>query len=626
MSQDKIDRKIAVIFATDVVGYSKHMEKDEDETLKSFRACRKILEKLFEEHGGRIFNTAGDSVLAEFPSAVSAVVCASEFQGLIKERNDNGQSPIKLEFRIGINMGDVIKEAGNLYGDGVNIAARLEALAQPNSICLSKSVYELVNKKTKFMFNDLGEQKVKENQFHAFDVLLDPSQKRTIKNQFKFSIPLLAATTAAALIVIGGLFYYAGQQSGSQKANIEIDQPKKRILGKTLLILPFDIATGSTELGSIEKNIIDHLISSISSTVMLNIVPRQKSYKLKESAFSVKELQEETGASFILSGSAIGSEEKFRISLELMDVKEEKILWSKNYEFLKGEIFSALDKIEFSVRRMILSKLTLGEEATHYLEKHFVNSEDFLEVLRLRVASFKEGTIIERNHSEPYQIILERNPNSSGAHFFYAQSLIRQLGAYRENSNVEIKDIFKANSRALELDAGNAPAYAFKAALKNRYQLKFDETLLKTALRYGGENYLTLETVAGVYRLQARPEEAIVYYKKALEVAPYGPSVIKLALFAAYLEADRIKDAKEIAESMISSDNFLEFWGQLCLIYIEAFSGEKSSASQMYESFLESNQFSTKDLLEKIESSPMAAGEYWIREELIKSLKSIEKG
>ena len=105
MTDDKIERKIAVIFATDVVGYSKHMEQDEDETLKSFRACKKILEKLFEEHGGTIFNTAGDSVLAEFPSAVSAVVCASEFQELIKERNDKRQSPINLQFRIGINMG-----------------------------------------------------------------------------------------------------------------------------------------------------------------------------------------------------------------------------------------------------------------------------------------------------------------------------------------------------------------------------------------------------------------------------------------------------------------------------------------------------------------------------------------
>ena len=624
MTDDKIERKIAVIFATDVVGYSKHMERDEDETLKSFRACKKILEKLFEEHGGTIFNTAGDSVLAEFPSAVSAVVCASEFQELIKERNDNRQSPINLQFRIGINMGDVVKEDSNLYGDGVNIAARLEALAQPDGICLSKSVYDLVNKKTKFLFSDLGEQKVKENQFHAFDLLLDPSQKRRIRSNKHFSVLMFAAIATLLVITVGGLLYFLSSQTDPQKLAIQIDTPKENILGKTLLILPFDNVSDSSYTASMKKSIIDHLISSISSTVMLNIVPRQKSYVLKEKFQTVEDLYRETGASFILSGSALGSEENFRISLELLDVRKEKILWSANYEFSKSDLFSTLDEIEFSVRRMILSKLTMGEEATQYLEKHFINSKDFLEILRLRVALLKEGTSIERNHSEPFRKILEKNPDSSGANYLYARSLIRQLGAYRENSNVEIKDIFKANSRALELDPGNAPAYAFKATLKKRFQLKFDETLLRTALRYGEDNYLVLETVADVYRLQAKPEEAITYYKQALEVAPYGPSVLKLALFASYLEANRIKDARELAKEMISSDKFLEFWGQLCLIYIEAINGEKISSSQMYKEFLEKNKISLEDLLRKIETSPMARREYWVREELIKSLKGID--
>ena len=377
MTDDKIERKIAVIFATDVVGYSKHMEQDEDETLKSFRACKKILEKLFEEHGGTIFNTAGDSVLAEFPSAVSAVVCASEFQELIKERNDNRQSPINLQFRIGINMGDVVKEDSNLYGDGVNIAARLEALAQPNGICLSKSVYDLVNKKTKFLFSDLGEQKVKENQFHAFDLLLDPSQKRTIKSNANSSVRVFAAVATLLVILTGGLLFFFSFQNDPQKLAIQIDTPKENILGKTLLILPFDNVSDSSDTASMKKSIIDHLISSISSTVMLNIVPRQKSYVLKEKFQTVEDLYRETGASFILSGSALGSEENFRISLELLDVRKEKILWSANYEFSKSDLFSTLDEIEFSVRRMILSKLTMGEEATQYLEKHFVNSEDF---------------------------------------------------------------------------------------------------------------------------------------------------------------------------------------------------------------------------------------------------------
>ena len=141
MAKD-IQRKIAVIFVTDVVGFSKMMEKNEDETLRSFRSCRDILDNLFKEHDGRIFNTAGDSVLAEFQSAVSAVVCAKEFQKLIKERNESVSHDASMMFRIGLNMGDVIVEGENLYGEGVNVAARLEALSQPNGVCLSKSILD----------------------------------------------------------------------------------------------------------------------------------------------------------------------------------------------------------------------------------------------------------------------------------------------------------------------------------------------------------------------------------------------------------------------------------------------------------------------------------------------------
>ena len=172
MSNEEINRKIAVIFATDLVGYSKHMEKDENATLLGLSECNKIIEPLIKKQKGRIFNTGGDSVFAEFPSAVAAVDTAVEFQKQIKARNDKDTTEVKLEYRIGVNMGDVVKEGDNLLGDGVNIAARLEALAQPGGITISKNVYDLVANKTKYEFNDLGIQKVKQNQFHAYDLII----------------------------------------------------------------------------------------------------------------------------------------------------------------------------------------------------------------------------------------------------------------------------------------------------------------------------------------------------------------------------------------------------------------------------------------------------------------------
>ncbi len=134
MFEEEIERKIAVILATDVVRYSKHMEVDESSTIKSLRACEKILTALFDKHKGRLFNTGGDLFLAEFSSAVSAVECAVEFQNAVKNRNNSEDTLVILEFCIGINSGDVVKE--NLLGDGVNTAVRLEALAQTGGITL----------------------------------------------------------------------------------------------------------------------------------------------------------------------------------------------------------------------------------------------------------------------------------------------------------------------------------------------------------------------------------------------------------------------------------------------------------------------------------------------------------
>lgn len=209
---DSIERKIAVILATDVVGYSSAMERDEVQTLKNLRSCKAILMSLLEENGGRVFNTAGDSVLAEFTSAVSAVVCASEFQRLIAERNSGAEEKEQMLFRVGLNIGDVVVEDNNLYGEGVNIAARLEASAMPGGVTVSKSVFDLVNGKTELIFKDVGRQQVKQNVFHAYDLTSQHAMERPQEKQWShtpkrlikqpsFLIGLLAVVAALSALI-----------------------------------------------------------------------------------------------------------------------------------------------------------------------------------------------------------------------------------------------------------------------------------------------------------------------------------------------------------------------------------------------------------------------------------------
>ena len=268
----EIDRKIAVIFVADVVGYSKHMEKDENATIKSYNACEKILNKLLKKYKGSVFNTAGDSVLAEFPSAVNAVECGVDFQNEIKKRNQSDKTDVKLEFRLGINMGDVVKKEDNLIGDGVNIAARLEALAQPNGISISKSVYDFVVPKTKMTFNDLGVQKVKQNEFHAFDILLEPSQKRTLKTKSKPMLLILGAVAAALLLVMGVLYFNNSGDNHKQSAALETSSKP------ILLIMPIETSGLSDDQKGFARGITESMISTLSSYQAIKVLSSSTSY------------------------------------------------------------------------------------------------------------------------------------------------------------------------------------------------------------------------------------------------------------------------------------------------------------------------------------------------------------
>jgi class 3 adenylate cyclase/TolB-like protein len=624
MVEKEIQRKIAVIFIADAVGYSQHMKRDEDETVKSFRSCKQILDRLFEEHDGRVFNTAGDSILAEFTSAVSALVCASEFQSLINERNKSENTKIKMEFRIGINMGDVVKEGKNLYGDGVNIAARLEALCQPAGISLSKSVYEFVNNKTKFLFNDLGEQKVKNESFHAFDVLLDPSQKRTIKSKSLSTLNFAIFLIIPIILLSLGTVYFLSRERAPSEIQI-VEKIEKTIIGKTLLIKPLESRDGSEDIENLSKSITDHLISSISSSVLLNIVPTQLSYKLTDAGFSDSDIKLKYGVSFVFSGSIITSNDKFRVNLELVDLGNNNILSTINEEFDLNDLFGAQDILEKKARRAILSNLTIGEQAVRYYEKYFPDEEDFVQLMKLNVAQNKDGISWSKNHSEPYKRILEKNINNSAAHLLYARNLWRQLAVNRTNISADLKAIQSSIDKAIELDPANAPAYAVAAGFNAmRTQQPLDKVLIEKALNMGGDNSETISAVIGAYIWGNNHPKIIENIKKYFDIAPFGPTRFRLALLGSYIALSDNKAAKEVALNMVGADEFSDFWGELFLIFLEEKSGDQEMASTLYADFIAKNKTNNQDLINKIKSFPWGVEPWYIRN-LVSSLKEIER-
>ena len=363
MANKEIERKIAVIFATDVVGYSKSVEVNEEQTIKNFRACKKILEALFKEHDGRLFNTAGDSVLAEFSSAVSAVICATEFQRLLKERNESETTDLKMEFRIGINMGDVVVEGDNLYGDGVNIAARLEALAQPNGVCISRSVHEFINKKLEFLFNDLGEQTVKENKFHAFDVVIDDSHKRTVKTKSKSKVPLIAATVGILVLGISGYFYY-------QNTRIEQTVDEKKVARDNLpIILVKPFKNLGSEDTSVSNALTESLISSLSRYNMLSVLSSSTSFHILETKIPDNEIVEKFGVKHAIQGSVQSFGKNTRLTVELNDLLKSKVVWSHKVDFLLDDIFKVQDEIGNKILGQLHITAVVGQEEKQWMSE-----------------------------------------------------------------------------------------------------------------------------------------------------------------------------------------------------------------------------------------------------------------
>ena len=390
MSEQEIDRKITVIFATDVVGYSKHMEANESGTVINLRACEKILTGLFEKHKGRLFNKGGDSFLAEFPSAVSAIECAVEFQKAIKERNSSDEASVKLKFRIGINSGDVIKEKDNLLGDGVNIAARLEALAQSGGITISKVIYDYVKSKTQYEFNDLGLQKIKQNEFHAFDLLLDESQKRKL-NTTSTSNPVKYGLFSAIVILIIAVLAYVQVGKDFQpidEKNLAYDIPE----GPSITVAKFQNLNPSEDTNYLKKSITDNIVSVLSGSPDLLVMSPDASSAAKSENPEIKEIAEATGVRYVLTGNYQVINQKIRVNVQLNDALKGKTLWSQIFDSNIDDLFDVLDKIANSVFTEVQVQVA------------GVNSADL---------SFFKTNVDYLEHQKCNSLFRERNPDSN---------------------------------------------------------------------------------------------------------------------------------------------------------------------------------------------------------------------
>ena len=318
MSQVK--RKLATILATDCVSFSKHMEAQEEKTLISLKACRDIIDPLITRYSGRIFHTAGDSVIAEFESPVESVKAAIEFQKLINNRNKLEETEPKLSWRVGIHLDDIIIEGDNIYGNGVNIAARLESQSPVGEILISEVVNKQIEKRIDEVIHPLGRIELKNisNEFEVFSILGNG------KNKF----------------------------SSKSKKNLN-KKPK-------FAILPFVNTSKDEDSGFLVDGICEDLITEFSMMREFDILSRQTSINFKEENQDIKEFSKQFDLDFLVTGGIRASGKRVRINIELSDANDESIIWSNKYDRVLEDIFDLQDEIVRKISIALLGEIEIS--------------------------------------------------------------------------------------------------------------------------------------------------------------------------------------------------------------------------------------------------------------------------
>ena len=580
MAEDRLERKVTVILATDVAGYSKHVEQDESLTIKTFNAHEAMLRQLITDFRGRVFNTGGDSVLAEFASAVDAVECAVAFQSRMADINKQPDTKCRLEFRVGINMGDVIQKDDNLLGDGVNIAARLEALSQPNGVCVSKSVYDLVAQKTELAFNDLGIQKVKENSFHAFDLVLSHLEKRTVRRPFKAAQLAIGAALILLFASAAGFYLYDGAAETDAPAFTTANSSQP-----TILVYPFENLSDKTDSNSFGAAFTDSLIQSLSQYSGIIVLSGSTSKHAKQNNYSDAQMRENYGATVMVKGSIQSVGSNSRLGVRIVDLKQNAVGWSDNYQFSDSEIFDIQDQIGAEILNYLQINIVTGSVSKDYIKK-FGNLKNFTLVLNAR------------NEWRKY------NPDSHAAYWKYIERVEENIGKdspalfsqkawglYQRIGLGLSTDIEADKARMFEYaDAnletyGNASSYGLRALLELRHGSvgcsKATE-LARKATQIGGAG--DAFTIAGtVERKCGDINVSIENFKNALRITPNDNGYfIRKQLAGSYLLSADYEEIQEMVNPLVNNRDIGPAMLAL-LAYADLKTGSKRTAKAHFQ-------------------------------------------
>jgi len=518
MSEQKPRRKLAAILAADVVGFSKKMGENEDRTLRNLKACRTLTDESIEAHHGRVFGSAGDSVIAEFASPVDAIVAAVEFQRNLRDRNFKITPEDQMEFRVGLNLGDVIVEGDNLYGDGVNVAARLEPLAEPGGICVSGKFHDEVRRKLDLGFVSKGAQEMKniEEPVHTFNVLMGHETEEV--SQISSSAPSAAPTVR--------------QPSANEKPR--------------LIVLPFNNLSNVEDNDFLVDGIVEDLITEFSRINSIEVISRNTAFSLKGKEIENTKIATEFGIDFIATGSIRSSGDRIRISVDLTDPATSSSIWSERYDGTMDDVFEVQDEIVRKVIVALVGKLEMAglERAKRKPTENLTSYEYLLRGRDFHHKFSKEGVL---SAIEMLDKSIEADPNNAQAYAWRACSLGQGLGrGYLEgDQETHFQKLQSLIQKALELDENDLECNRILCELNKLFEdFEQSEFYGKKAYDMNSNDPRVVCAYGELLVLTNRAEEGTELLIKAQELDPVGMGDSNAdkrlgdVMFGAYVKGD----------------------------------------------------------------------------------------
>jgi adenylate cyclase len=592
-----MQRTLSAILVADMVGYSRLMEGDELGTLERHMLYQgDLINPVLARYQGRIVKTTGDGLLAEFPSVVGAVACAVEFQREMQTREADRSQDQRICYRVGINLGDVIHTDGDIHGDGVNIAARLEQLAEPGGICISGTAYDQLRSTVDAGYEDLGDVQVKNisRPIRAYRVLLDTAQVGVTiaakpKLRQRSGMLVVGALVIALVAGLGGWWASRPDITPADPAKYAFELPDK----PSIAVLAFDNLSGDAANDYIGDGLSENIIATLATLPKLFVIARNSSFTYKGKATQVQQIAEELGVRYVLEGSVQLTGPKMRVTAQLNDALDGRHVWAKTFdrELSVGDLFAIQDGITRDIALSLDAKLVSGN--TRRSSYDDVGDLQSIILLSQASAEFQKFSPEGNQNSETLLLrVLKRNPDSTIVNLNLGWTTWYKVPlGQSKNPKATFAEARAYANKALETDPKNPRVYSLLGWLDmsvGDHESALKNAAISVELSPGGGGVAS--TNGWIYSSSGNPKRGAELLRFGMRTEPYYPDWVANSLASSLMMLSQYDEAKVLLENLTErASPTIKVWATNSLAIIAVWQGDIQTAKNLVAKNLETS-------------------------------------